>query len=86
MLTAMDADDLDINGLDTRTKLILVAERLFGKKGIDAVPLREIVVAAGQRNASALSYHIGGREELILAILGFRRAIVRGRRVEMLGR
>lgn len=80
----MDADDLDINGLDTRTKLILVAERLFGKKGIDAVPLREIVVAAGQRNASALSYHIGGREELILAILEFRRAIVDGRRMELL--
>lgn len=80
----MDANEFAIEDLDTRTKLILVAEQLFGERGIDAVPLREIVDGAGQRNASALSYHIGGREELVLAILEFRRAVVDGRRVELL--
>jgi AcrR family transcriptional regulator len=80
----MEAADLDMEDLDTRTKLILVAERLFGERGIDAVPLREVVAEAGQRNASALGYHIGGREELVLAILEFRRAAVDGRRVELL--
>jgi AcrR family transcriptional regulator len=84
ILTVMEAADFDMEDLDTRTKLILVAERLFGERGIDAVPLREVVAAAGQRNASALGYHIGGREELVLAILEFRRAAVDGRRVELL--
>jgi len=77
-------DDTGGEGLDARTRLILTAERLFGERGIDAVPLREIVAAAGQRNASALSYHIGGREELIMAILEFRRERVNNRRMELL--
>ncbi len=80
----MDTAEFETDDLDTRTKLILAAERLFGERGIDAVPLREVVIAAGQRNASALLYHIGGREELVLAILEFRRAAVDARRVELL--
>ncbi len=80
----MDTAEFESDGFDTRTRLILAAERLFGERGIDAVPLREVVIAAGQRNASALSYHIGGQAELILAILDFRRAAVDARRVELL--
>jgi AcrR family transcriptional regulator len=80
----MDMAEFETDELDTRTKLILAAERLFGERGIDAVPLREVVAAAGQRNASALLYHIGGREELVLAILEFRRTAVDARRVELL--
>jgi AcrR family transcriptional regulator len=80
----MDTAEFETEELDTRTKLILVAERLFGERGIDAVPLREVVAAAGQRNASALGYHIGGREELVLAILDLRRAGVDGRRAALL--
>ena len=34
----------------TREQLILAAERLFSESGIDAVSLRQINVAAGQRN------------------------------------
>ena len=48
------------------------------------MPLREVVVAAGQRNASALGYHVGDREALIGAILDFRRAAVDARRVRLL--
>ncbi len=84
ILAPMDTAEFETEDLDTRTKLILAAERLFGERGIDAVPLREVVAAAGQRNASALGYHIGGREELVLAILEFRRAAVDARRVELL--
>jgi AcrR family transcriptional regulator len=80
----METVDFEPDEFDTRTKLILAAERLFGERGIDAVSLREVVVAAGQRNASALNYHVGGREELILAILDFRRASVDARRVTLL--
>lgn len=77
--------NFDAETLHTRTRLILAAERLFGERGIDAVPLRDVVVAAGQRNASALNYHIGGREELVRAILDFRRSAVDARRFELLG-
>jgi AcrR family transcriptional regulator len=80
----METDEFHGEALDTRTRLILVAERLFGERGIDAVPLREIVTASGQRNASALAYHIGGREELVHAILQYRRAEVDARRVALL--
>ena len=80
----MDTADFEMDEFDTRTKLILAAERLFGERGIDAVPLREVVVAAGQRNASALGYHVGDREALIGAILDFRRAAVDARRVRLL--
>jgi AcrR family transcriptional regulator len=69
---------------DTRTKLILAGEYLFGRHGIDGVPLHEVVAAAGQRNASALNYHIGGREELLTAIIDFRRSSVDARRVALL--
>lgn len=80
----MDAMELDTMDVDTRTKLILAAERLFGERGIDAVTLREVMVAAGQRNESALKYHIGGRNELVAAIFDYRRAGVDARRIRLL--
>ncbi len=80
----MDPDAFDGETVDTRTRLLLVAEQLFGERGIDAVPLREIIVASGQRNASALTYHIGGREEVVQAILEYRRSEVDARRVALL--
>lgn len=70
--------------IDTRTRLILAGELLFGERGVDAVPLSDVMALAGQRNASALGYHIGGREELLLAILDYRRAAVDERRVDLL--
>jgi AcrR family transcriptional regulator len=77
----MNTADIEV---DTRTRLILTAERLFGERGIDAVPLGDVVAAAGQRNASALQYHIGGREQLITAILDYRRAAMDARRMDLL--
>jgi AcrR family transcriptional regulator len=53
---------------DTRDMLVLAAERLFAERGIDAVSLREINLAAGQRNKSAVHYHFGGKPELVEAI------------------
>lgn len=44
-------------------------ERLFARKGVDRVRLREINELAGQRNSSALHYHFGSRDGLVLAIL-----------------
>ena len=53
---------------DTREKLIRAAEYLFARSGLD-VPIREIHERAGQRNASAIHYHFGSKQELIKAIL-----------------
>jgi TetR/AcrR family transcriptional regulator, regulator of cefoperazone and chloramphenicol sensitivity len=48
---------------------MLAGERLFARKGVDRVRLREINELAGQRNSSALHYHFGSRDGLVLAIL-----------------
>ncbi|MBL8644489.1 MAG: TetR/AcrR family transcriptional regulator [Rhodospirillaceae bacterium] len=69
---------------DTRERLILAAERLFAEKGVDAVSLRQVNAAAGQKNASAAHYHFGSKEELIEAIYEFRMARVNARRLDML--
>ena len=53
---------------ETREKLLRAAEYLFARHGLD-VPIRDIHALAGQRNASALHYHFGGKRELVYAIL-----------------
>ena len=52
----------------TREKLIRAAEYLFARHGFD-VPIRDIQDRAGQRNATALQYHFGGKKELVWAII-----------------
>ncbi len=54
---------------DTRERLLTTAQRLFAREGIYQVPLKRIVERAGQRNASALHYHFGGRDGLLHAII-----------------
>ena len=68
----------------TRERLILAAERLFAEYGIDAVSLRQVNAAAGQRNASASHYHFGSKEALIEAILEHRMPAINQRRLELL--
>ena len=69
---------------DTRRELILAAERLFAERGIEGVSLREINLAAKQRNTSAAHYHFGSKEALVDAIFEFRRTEIGKRRDEML--
>jgi AcrR family transcriptional regulator len=52
----------------TRERLLDAAERLWGDRGVEAVSLREIRIAAGQRNSSALQFHFGDRSGLLLAL------------------
>lgn len=52
----------------TRTLLLRTAERLYAERGLSEVSNRQIVDAAGLANNSALTYHIGTREDLIRAL------------------
>jgi AcrR family transcriptional regulator len=51
-----------------RDRLIIAAARLFAQNGFEAVSLRQIGTAAGQRNTNAVRYHFGTKERLIEAI------------------
>jgi len=57
------------DGTDTRVRLLEEAERLFASRGVYQATVREIIEAAGQKNVSALTYHFGSREGVLLAIL-----------------
>jgi AcrR family transcriptional regulator len=61
--------------------MILAAERLFAERGVEAVSLREIGMAAGQRNNSAAQYHFGTKAGLIEAIFAHRMAAINERRL-----
>jgi AcrR family transcriptional regulator len=56
-------------GRATRQRIILAATDLFAERGISAVGVGEILDRAGQSNASAIQYHFGSREGLIVAVL-----------------
>jgi AcrR family transcriptional regulator len=70
--------------IDGKTKLILTAEQLFAKGGIEGVSLREIAAAAGQGNHHAVQYHFGSRQGLVEAIFVQRMEQMETRRAEML--
>lgn len=56
----------------SRLQLILAAEKYFALRGFVGASLKDIQDAAGQRNASAVHYHFGSRDQLIMAILDHR--------------
>ncbi|WP_369634126.1 TetR family transcriptional regulator [Nocardia sp. JMUB6875] len=68
---------------DARERIILAAERLIAERG-QTVPLRDIAAAAEQRNNSAIQYHFGNRDGLILAVVEYRLATLEVRRLELL--
>ena len=68
----------------TRVRLIETAEELFAERGIEAVSLRDVCAAAGQRNHSAAQYHFGSRAALALAVFEHRMRTVNQRRAAML--
>src|SRR3546814_19942695 len=57
-----------------RQRLLDTAERLFGEHGVDAISVRQITLAAGQSNNSAVAHHFGSKEDLLLAIFKNRRS------------
>jgi AcrR family transcriptional regulator len=72
------------SGEAARGALIEQAERLFAERGIEAVSLRDVSGAAGQRNHSAAQYHFGDRQGLVAAVFRNRMTEVNRRRHERL--
>lgn len=70
--------------VDARKHLLRAATRLFAERGIDAVSLREINLAAKQRNVAAVHYHFGSKEGLVEAIIETRMEDINARRMQML--
>jgi AcrR family transcriptional regulator len=68
----------------TRDMLLDAAARLFAERGIDNVSIAEIVRTANQRNASAVHYHFGSRDEILRAVLARHVPAIAERRHELL--
>jgi AcrR family transcriptional regulator len=66
-----------------KEKILISAERLFATRGFD-VSLREISMAASQRNHSAVQYHFGGKGGLVAALYEFRMRPLNVRRAQLL--
>jgi AcrR family transcriptional regulator len=64
----------------TALQLLLAAERLFARHGIDGVSLRQIAAEAGSSNNSAVRYHFGTKNDLLAAIFSFRLGELQHRR------
>ncbi|MFC5749249.1 TetR/AcrR family transcriptional regulator [Actinomadura rugatobispora] len=64
----------------TKAQIVLAAERLFARHGIEGVSLRQIGAEAGNGNKSAVQYHFGTKDRLLQAIFEHRLPGVYGRR------
>src|SRR5262245_25019066 len=67
-----------------RLVIVEAAERLFAERGIEAVSLRDVNLAAGQRNHSAAQYHFGDRAGLIAAVFEARMTTINEHRHRLL--
>lgn len=65
MATARDVH----SGSDAGEELKAAALRLFAEHGASAVTVRQIALAAGQRNHAAVGYHFGSKEALLRAVI-----------------
>src|SRR5579871_4058626 len=70
-------------GVDTKTKILDAAEKLFGTKGFDATSLRDITTEA-EVNLAAVNYHFQSKDSLIDAVIARRVEPVNQRRLELL--
>lgn len=58
---------------DTKSRILDIAEELFGERGLDRVSIRDITKKA-KVNLAAINYHFGSKEDLIAAV--FERRVV----------
>lgn len=60
---------VDREAKDARAEIRAAALRLFAEHGASAVTVRQIALAAGQRNHAAVGYHFGSKEALLRAVV-----------------
>src|SRR5262245_52423686 len=77
-------DRPNARGDATRLRLLIKAEELFAERGISTVPLRDIGLAAGQKNNVAVQYHFSDRESLVREIFVYRSKVGEAVRAELL--
>lgn len=68
LATGVDSGMAKVKRSATGATILDVAERLFAERGIEAVSLREIGIAAGSANNGAVQYHFGDKPQLVRAI------------------
>lgn len=69
--------------LDTKTRILDSAEKLFGMSGFDSTSLRDITAEAGV-NLAAVNYHFQSKDSLMEAVICRRIEPVNRRRLELL--
>jgi AcrR family transcriptional regulator len=69
--------------VDTKTRILDAAEKLFGLNGFDATSLRDITAEADV-NLAAVNYHFQSKESLIDAVIARRIEPINERRLSML--
>jgi len=69
---------------DTRTAIKRAARRLFALRGIDGVSVRDIALAANQRNSGSINYYFGSKEALVSELVVDGARVIDQRRNAML--
>ncbi len=69
--------------VDTKTRVLDAAEKLFGQNGFDSTSLRDITADADV-NLAAVNYHFQSKDSLIEAVIARRIEPVNRRRLDML--
>lgn len=64
--------------------MLEAAERIIAERGMPALTLKDVQIAADQSNKSAAKYHFGSRQGLIEALVELRMSPVDTRRQELL--
>jgi AcrR family transcriptional regulator len=72
-----------IDKVDTKSRILDTAEKLFGMNGFDGTSLRDITTAADV-NLAAINYHFQSKDSLIDAIVARRIEPVNKKRFELL--
>ncbi len=65
---------------DVHERLLMAAEKLFAKKGLDGVSIRQITSAANC-NVAAINYHFGGKQKLYTEVCRQRLDLLRKLRI-----
>jgi AcrR family transcriptional regulator len=79
-------DGRHARSLETRERILLAGEKLFAELGIDNVSLRDVSIAAGQKNNGAVQYHFGDRDNLVREIATYRAHATEQVRAELLAK